>query len=149
MQRSKQSPLHDTRAGNDPILTSNNDDLHPPTWLKTNVEVPRNLRKDLDTRVVDTFFKSWIMHPCNHDITPGHLQDLPAIYHRSLPGTSSRLAIEALAYADVPGYEVKARSRYGAALARVRDDISDEEKAKRDAVLAALLIIDNYEVRPA
>lgn len=89
------------------------------------------------------------MHPCNHNISPGHLQDLPNIYHQSLPGTSSRLAIEALAYADMPGYEAKARSRYGAALARVRDVINDEERAKRDALLAALLIIDNYEVSSA
>lgn len=89
------------------------------------------------------------MHPCNHNITPGHLQDLPQIYHNSLPGTSARLAIEALAYADTPGYGTKARARYGAALERVREVIGDAERVKRDAVLAALLVIDNYEVSAA
>lgn len=86
------------------------------------------------------------MYPCNHKISPGHLQDLPALYEHSAPGSAIRLAIEAMAYGDLPDQHAKARSKYGAALGRVRAVITDAQQNTTDDLLAALLVIDNFEV---
>ena len=46
---------------------------------------------------------------------------------------------------DVPFY-LKAKRNYGAALTRLREVAGDEQKMSNDRVLAALLIIDNFDV---
>lgn len=102
---------------------------------------------DVDRQAVTHLFSSWTLYPCNHHISPGHFQDLPLLYESSFPGGALRLATESLAYAELPGQHLKAQSRYGAALARVREVTDDPGKNRNDTVLAALLVIDNFEVR--
>lgn len=117
-------------------------------WLNSDAHkrIPNTVTGDLDTRAVEHFFTNWVMWPCSHGITPGHLSDMPAMYEQSLPGTSMRLAIEALAYADIPYHHGKARAKYGHALNRVRAIIGDPEKSRLDALLTSLIVIDNFEV---
>lgn len=87
------------------------------------------------------------MYPCNHQISPGHLQDLPILYEESTPGSAIRLAIEAMAYGDLPDQHTRARTKYGAAIGRVRAVIADPRRNTTDSLLAALILIDNFEVR--
>lgn len=117
-------------------------------WLKREAvaKIPRSITGNLDARVVDYYFSRWIIQPCNHRLSPGHLQDLPVLYEQSLPGTALRLSIEACGYGEFRGQQLKARSKYGAALGRIRELIFDINQSTRDSVLAALLIIDNFEV---
>jgi hypothetical protein len=133
-------------------------------WLNEQAlaTVPEPLRRDLDQRAVDRFFVNWTLYPRNDGFSAsggGYMPDLYSLHERIKPSSVLWLAVRAVAFADMartnvsvyPGggaesFQTKARRHYGAALAKLRQDISDPEKMRCDCVLAALLLIDNFEV---
>lgn len=67
--------------------------------------------------------------------------------------TVLKLAVKAVAFADMKNvldgsesFSVKARKSYGAALSRMREAAADERRVANDRILAALLLIDNFEL---
>lgn len=102
---------------------------------------------------MDVFFVNWILHPTNDGVSPGHLSNLPELYIRAPVESALWNAIRAMAIADlrhtshrdVPFY-VKARRYYGSVLTRLRSIANDTRMMTEDCTLAALLIIDNFEV---
>ena len=126
-------------------------------WLNRDAisQVPEPLKRDLQSRAVDRFFVDWILYPGNSGLFPGHLHVIPGLYHAAAPDSVLRSAVRALAFADMPkgsrdqasSYRTKAQKSYGLALTRMKELASDESSIVDDHVLAALLLIDNFEVR--
>ena len=116
-------------------------------------EVPGPLKKDLETRAVERFFVNWTLYPENDGTSPGHMHNLHSLYSTVLPGSVLWLAVRAVAFADmrlpdvgeIP-FHIKARESYGAALVRLRDVVTEQKEFVDNRVLAALLLIDNFEV---
>lgn len=125
-------------------------------WLNPSAvsEVPEPLKRDLQARAVDRFFVNWVLYPANSGLFPGHLHVLPPLYHTASSDSILHCAVRAVAFADMPkgsrdetsSFHAKAHRSYGSALARMRELASDEESLVDDHVLAALLLIDNFEV---
>lgn len=115
--------------------------------------VSEPLRRDFEERAVERFFIDWVLHPSNRGNTPGHFSDLPALYASAPEGSALWHAVRAVAFADmkncpdgeVPFY-IKARRNYGAALSRIRIAAADEQANANDRFLAALLLVDSFEV---
>lgn len=124
-------------------------------WLneQTLAEVPRSLERDVETRAVDRFFINWTLYPGNDGVSPGHMHNLYPLYLNALPGSVLWLAVRAVAWADMrhesvgdTPFNIKARQYYGAALSRLRVAAYEEQRLANDQVLAAILLIDNFEV---
>ena len=128
-------------------------------WLNASaqVSVPEPLRRDLSFRAVDRFFINWILYPANSGLVLGHLHTIPALYQSTSVDSVLHYAVRAVAFADMPNnlgdegstFHTKARRSYGAALNRMRELASDSRSVVDDHVLAALLLIDNFEVSTA
>lgn len=117
------------------------------------VEVPRPITRDIESRAVERFFDNWILAPCNHGTSPGYMHELPTLYLSAPPDSILRHAVRALAYADMKGvrcgdspFHIKARTAYGAALTRMRGIANDKQELVNDRTLAALLLIDDFEL---
>lgn len=83
------------------------------------------------------------------------MYNLPALYSSAAPDSVLWLAVRAIAFADmrnesvqngIPFY-IKARQSYGAALSGIRTIIQDQRAVANDNALAAILLIDGFEVR--
>lgn len=124
-------------------------------WLndRTLAEVPGPLKEDVETRAVDRFFVNWTLYPGNDGVSPGHMHNLYPLYLSAPPGSVLWLAVRAVACADMrhedvgdTPFHIKARQYYGAALSRLRVAAHEEQRLANDQVLAAILLIDNFEV---
>jgi hypothetical protein len=129
-------------------------------WLKRHSHdlIAEPLRRDLDARAIDRFFLDWILYPGNDGIAPGLMHDLPAMYSGASSGSLLWHAVRALAFADIAqgqsqqgrSYSIKARQSYGAALVAMRKTIGEAGRFNQDSTLAALLLVDAFEVsKPA
>ena len=85
---------------------------------------------------------------------PGHMHHIHALYVHAPPASILWLAVRALAYAELKyetisgtPFNIKAREYYGAALHHLRIYASEQHHLVNDQVLAAVLLIDNFEVR--
>ena len=110
------------------------------------------LKRDLAARAVERLFVDWILAPHKDTSSPGHMHDLPQLYYSS-PDSILCPAVDALAFAHLKGaqsdnlsFKIRARRSYGAALSRLRDLAGDDTNIRRNEVLAALLLIDSFEV---
>ena len=126
------------------------------SWLsrKMLANVAGPLDKDFGARAVDRFFINWTVYPDNDGVSPGHMHHIHALYVHAPPVSILWLAVRALAYADlkyetVSGtpFNIKAREYYGAALHQLRVYANEQQRLVNDQVLAAVLLIDNFEVR--
>ena len=137
-------------SGLDPYLRSQY------SWLNEQAvaELPEPLKRDIETRAVERFFVDWTVYPSEG--SPGHMHHLPMLYENALPDSLLRLAVRAVAFADmkhardqdnVP-FDIRAQRSYGAALARMREVTDNKQELTDDRVLAALLAIDYYELLP-
>ena len=124
-------------------------------WLNKRAlaEVPRPLERDVETQAVDRFFVNWTLYPGNDGVSPGHMHNLYPLYLSAPPGSVLWLAVRALACADMKHesvgdtpFHIKARQYYGATLSRLRVVAHEGQKLANDQVLAAILLIDNFEV---
>lgn len=103
---------------------------------------------------MDRFFVNWVLYPTNSGLFPGHLRVLPELYRTVSSDYLLHCAVQAVAFADMPrgsrdqdsSFHAKAQRSYGLALARMRELASDDRSIVDDQVLAALLLIDNFEV---
>ena len=123
-------------------------------WLTARAfaEVPGPLKRDPEARAVDRFFVNWILYPSNRGESPGYMHDLPMLYLGAPPESVLWCAVRAVAFADMKdaragpsAFPIRARQHYGAALARMRTVAGNEHELAQDRVLAALLLIDNFE----
>jgi hypothetical protein len=126
--------------------------LYPWLNYRALAEAPKPLRGGLETRAVDRFFLNWTLHP-NDGVSPGHMHDLPMLYLSAPPESILWLAVRAMAFADMrhsrsedTPFTTKALRHYGAALSLLRTIAVDEQSLADDRVLAALLLVDNFEV---
>ncbi|KAL9106006.1 MAG: hypothetical protein Q9227_008914 [Pyrenula ochraceoflavens] len=116
-------------------------------------EVPEPLRRDVETRAVERFFINWTLHPSNDGVSPGHLNDVPMLYLSAPRESVLWFAVRAVAFADMkheaigdsPFY-IRARQCYGAALSRMIAIAHDNQNLDDDRILAAILLIDNFEL---
>jgi len=135
--------------------TSDSDLQWQYLWLNERAlaEIPGPLKRDPETRAVDRFFVSWILYPHNDGVSPGHLHDLPMLYLSAPRESVLWYAVRAVAFADMRGarvenipFYIKARQQYGAALLHLREIAHSEQRLANDRVLAAILLIDSFEV---
>lgn len=136
------------------------DDLDPDLksqypWLndRTLAEGLALQKTDAETRAVDRFFVNWTLYPGNEGQSPGHMHHLLPLYRSAPPQSVLWLAVHALACADmrhesVEGipFNIRARQYYGAALSLLREVAHEGQGLANDQVLAAILLIDNFEV---
>lgn len=125
-------------------------------WLShhAKLDLPEPLKRDKETRAVDRFFVNWILHPGRDGISPGHLVHLPVLYYQSNSDCILWNAVRAMAFADIKNdrstegvpFHIKARNSYGVALSQIREAVQSEHKLSDDRTLAALLLIDSFEV---
>lgn len=124
-------------------------------WLndRSLSQIPSVILRDIDTRAVERFFINWTLNPDNDGISPGHMSDLPFLYSKSSQNSMLWFAVRAVAFADMYRHSIgnysfsnKALQHYGAALNRLRTLTQEKEWLSDDSVLAALLLIDNFEV---
>ncbi|ORY56412.1 uncharacterized protein BCR38DRAFT_469504 [Pseudomassariella vexata] len=119
--------------------------------------VPPSLQLDLDTCALDRFFVNWTLHPCNHGVSPGHMDQLPRLYLSAAPGSVLWHAIRAVAFADMryrtisargeTPFHIRAWQQYGEALKAMRAlALGVNEGVADDSCLAAILLIDNFEL---
>jgi hypothetical protein len=129
---------------------------HQLPWLNAHalVGLPGPLRRDVETRAVDRFFVNWILYPGPGGTSHGHLHNLPVLYQDAQPGSVLWHAVRAVAFADMRhfcdgevSFSVKARRSYGAALAGIRANVANDQELTTDHLLAALLLVDSFEVR--
>ncbi|KAI1627483.1 hypothetical protein EDD37DRAFT_263033 [Exophiala viscosa] len=123
-------------------------------WLNERelTEIPPVLQLDMETQAVSRFFVNWTLYPCNLGLSPGYMDQVPKLYSNAAPHSILWLAVQAVAFADMkyygPGYDqlsATALQYYGLALALLRTLAADEERILDDQVLAALLLIDDFE----
>ena len=126
------------------------------SWLneRSIADVPGPLKKDLETRAVDRFFVNWTLYPLNDEASTGYMHDLPMLYLSAPPKSILWQAVRAVAFADMKhasagesNFYIMARQHYGATLSRIRAAALEEQELANDYVLAAILLIDNFEVR--
>ena len=124
-------------------------------WLNdhTLATIPTSLTLDRDTRAVDRFFVNWTLYPRNDGLSLGHMHTLQSLYLSVPPESVLWLAVRAMAFADIRQcstfgneYHIKARRHYGKALTCMRECVDDSREALDDPVLAAVLLIDDFEV---
>lgn len=116
-------------------------------------QVPEPLRRDFQTRAVERFFVNWTLNPDNDGVSPGHMSELPSLYHSSPPESFLWHAVRATAFADMHqrgttgnSFSSMALQHYGISLHRLRTIARYEQGLSSDHVLAGLLLIDNFEV---
>ena len=123
------------------------------SWLNEQAfaSIPDHVRLDAATQAVDRFFANWIVYP--NELSPGYMHHLPLLYETATPDSVLRSSIRALAFADVrrtssggQDYKLKALQNYGAAIHRLRAVAGEPTNFQRDETLAALLLIDAFEV---
>ena len=130
-------------------------------WLNRQAvaALPEPLKRDLETRAVERFFINWILQPRGNGINPdvGFMQFLPLLYEGAPPHSLLPRMIQAMAFADmgrmrngdgVP-FNIKAQRSYGLALNQVLELTHNQRELAIDRTLAALLLIDTFEVRPS
>lgn len=87
-------------------------------------------------------------------MSAGYMHDLPRLFQGAPPDSILWLIVRATAFADMRHYRTTdnvsfatlALQHYGAALGRLRTLAADEQDLANDRVLAALLLIDSFEV---
>lgn len=145
-RRSQAPPLADER------------ELHSLyTWLNSRamLKVSGPLHRDIESRAVDHLFVNWVMHRSNEDLSVGYMDDLPDLFLGAARESILWYIVRATALADMKqqrglddvSFARKALQYYGAALRKLRNVAEDEENLANDSVLAAVLLVDSFEVR--
>ena len=86
-------------------------------------------------------------------MSPGHMHELPKLYFSAPPESILWHALRAMAFADmrhhyagdIP-FTTKGLRHYGSALQRLQNIVDDGHMMADDRVLAAMLLIDSFEV---
>ena len=126
------------------------------SWLNDRAlrDIPNHLQEDLESRAVDRFFVNWTLYPSNDGVLLGFMHYLPTLYLIAPPGSILWLAVRTLAFADLrhqrtgdSSFLTKTLEYYGAALTLLKTLADDEQSLDNGHVLAAILLIDNFEVQ--
>lgn len=116
-------------------------------WLSARAlaHPPEPLKRAIETRAVERVFVDWILFPRSDGLSPGYMHDFPKLYSEAEPGSVLWFAVRALAFADLKDAGA-ARRAYGSALNRLQRIATNDQEFSSNHVLAALLLIDNFEV---
>ena len=124
-------------------------------WLNDQAlsALPNHVKLDTESRALDRFFVNWTLYPSNEGMSIGHMYDLHHLYQTAPNGSLLTLVVKAMAFADLKSelstedanFQIKARQSYGAALQRLRAMANEEQKLTNEHVLAAILLLDNFE----
>lgn len=118
-------------------------------WLK---DTPVRLQISVNEQAKEIFFSNYILHPCNHGLSPGYLERLPELLSRSEKRSTLELCCSAtsLAYLAVLSQQndikVYAHQTYDRALAALSKSITDPEDLSSDGTLTAILVIDFFDM---
>lgn len=122
-------------------------------WLNERAlaALPAQVIRDGETRAVERFFANWIVYPS--ELSAGYMHHLPALYEQTDSKSILYQSVRAVAFADVRRlssgsreYELKGLQSYGAAITSLRTIVQEPSSFKNDQILAALLLIDTFEV---
>ena len=136
-------------SSGDPVVDINALQAQFP-WLNERAlaVLPARIKQDVETRAIELFFANWIVYP--NELSPGYMHHLPLLYEKTAPGSVLHLSLRALAFADVSSagreYALKGFKSYAAAIARLRVIVQAPANVEDDETLAALLLIDAFEV---
>lgn len=82
------------------------------------------------------------------------MHHLPMLYERATSNSLLAQSVRAVAFTDLrrmsngnPEYEFRGLQSYGAAITRLRAVVQERKDFDDDQILAALLLIDAFEVR--
>lgn len=121
-------------------------------WL-TKASLPRTLSSPLEERASCALFFDWTMNPSNEGISPGYMDLIRPFYNAQPPGSLLRVAVEALAFANIQSLTVTncdfaclARIKYGESLMLLRSAIRFKGFQLEDHELAAVFVVDIFEV---
>jgi hypothetical protein len=116
-------------------------------------DVSEPLRRSHEARAVDRFFIDWVVPPGDDGLSPGELHFLSMLYHLAPDDSALRSAVHALAFGTLghcirvgAPFHIQARREYEIALARLQHVAADDNQMGQDSTLAALLLVDNFEV---
>ncbi|KAF4439750.1 hypothetical protein F53441_12495 [Fusarium austroafricanum] len=126
----------------------NNDSLQ-----NSSLSIPSPVLYKLEDRVLDIFYVEWVSRAYAERKNPGYLDLLPDMKAKAAPVSALNLAVEAFALVNARNFMScngnlmrMAFSRYGAALATVRQAIMQHTLVADDATLMAIMTIDMFEV---
>lgn len=133
--------------------SSDEEELWPDFDIADETPVPASVSTPVIDRAVHRYFEDWIITPTRQGRQPGHMIHAIALYLSADSKSTYRTAIQACAYAHLQfendgAFANKARSTYGKALMCMKDEIADKYKVHDDRLLAAVLLLDGFEVRP-
>lgn len=126
-------------------------------WLneKTAAAVPEPLPRDRAIRVVERFFVDWTAVSRDDGISTGRELDLPILYSCSMQKSILWLAVNTMALAHVGRLQSRrlseprgALSRYGESLSALYQLAHDDQAFANKDVVAGILLLDTFEVRP-
>ncbi|KAK4506401.1 hypothetical protein PRZ48_000131 [Zasmidium cellare] len=122
-------------------------------WLneKALANLPAQVKWSGETLAIENFFANWAAYPT--DLSPGYMHHLPSLYEKAAHNSVLALAVRAVAFADMKRlnngnqeYELKGLQNYAAAITRLRTVVKEASDFDDDQILAALLLIDAFEV---
>ncbi|GAM91287.1 hypothetical protein ANO11243_093350 [Dothideomycetidae sp. 11243] len=99
------------------------------------------------------FLSSWVLATENKESCLGYFHHLPALYFTCVSGHVLRLAVESVVARHVAkrdrqqSFALLSQQLYGKALTKLSEVLHNDLIAREDAVLAAVLLLDTYEVR--
>jgi hypothetical protein len=111
-----------------------------------------NLPQEPEQLALNYFFKNYVLIPRNSEAARGYLEVLPMLYAGVAPTSALFSATSAIAFAafgkDIFGRQFlpNARLKYGDAIFRLNEALSDPVAVKKDETLMAVLIMGMVEV---
>lgn len=123
------------------------------SWLNERAlaGLPAHIKRDPTILAVERFFAKWIAYP--DDVSPGYMHSLPLLHEMSAPNSVLHLSVLAVAFADLRfvesgsrEYEFRGLRSYGSAITRLRVIVQEPNDFKDDQTLAAILLLDIFEV---
>jgi hypothetical protein len=126
--------------------------LYP--WLNENAlaTLPECVSYDVETRAVDQYLVNF----CKLGIPGSYMDCLPVLYHTAPVNSALWHAVRTMAFARLKNawngqqgvpFSIAARRSYGYFLCAIRESIEHTESMMTNETLAALLLMDSFEVR--
>ena len=114
--------------------------------------IPPPLPTDWHGQAISMFSQDYVVTSRTSIFDTGYLQIVPSLYASEKEMSALSQAVSAVALTSVAHrtrldrLSAQARQRYGLALKLLREAMSDQKMVKSDSCLAAILLLDFYEV---
>lgn len=119
------------------------------SWLR---DIPASLSVSLNDQANDIFFSNYILHPCNHGLSPGYLERLPELLSASEKRSTLECCCSAasLAYLAVVSQQndikIRAHQTYQRALTALNKSITTPADVSSNRIVTALLVVDFFDM---